>query len=80
MIAIIKKARARGVGAGIHCIMGEDGLDLELRWIDAGANFILHGADIIAATDALGKEFNILKSGHQKQSGQQQASSNPRNI
>ena len=60
---IIQRARAKGVGAGIHFIMGADNIDLELKWIEAGANFIVHSADIIAARDALKKEFAILKSG-----------------
>ena len=60
---IIKKARDKGKGAGIHFAMGAGKIDLELEWIEAGANFILHSADIIAARDALRTEFAILKSG-----------------
>tara|TARA_B100001123_G_scaffold450292_2_gene619911 strand:- start:1398 stop:2225 length:828 start_codon:yes stop_codon:yes gene_type:complete len=59
---IIQKARDKGKGAGIHFAMGAGKIDLELEWIKAGANFILHSADIIAAIDALRTEFSILKS------------------
>lgn len=61
---IIGKARSRGVGAGIHCVMGSDALDLELRWIEAGANFVLHSADIIAAMETLKREIGLLKAGN----------------
>ncbi len=60
---IIRKARSRGVGAGIHCVMGSDTLDLEQSWIEAGANFVLHSADIIAAMETLKREFGLLKAG-----------------
>ena len=60
---IIQTARQNGRGAGIHAIMGSKGLDLESAWIEAGANFILHSADLIAAVDSLKSEFEILKAG-----------------
>jgi 2-keto-3-deoxy-L-rhamnonate aldolase RhmA len=60
---IIQRARAKGLGAGIHFCLGDAGLDLELKWIEDGANFIVHSADIIAAMQGLKKEFDILKSG-----------------
>lgn len=61
---IIGKARSSGVGAGIHCVMGSDALDLEQRWIEAGANFVLHSADIIAAMETLKREIGLLKAGN----------------
>ena len=60
---IIQSTRQNGRGAGIHAIMGSKGLDLESAWIEAGANFILHSADLIAAVDSLKSEFEILKAG-----------------
>ncbi len=60
---IIGKARSSGVGAGIHCVMGSDALDLEQSWIEAGANFVLHSGDIIAAMETLKREIGLLKAG-----------------
>jgi len=40
---IIKKARAKGVGAGIHFSAG---IDLEIQWAKAGGNLILHSSDV----------------------------------
>ncbi|MDB2499637.1 aldolase/citrate lyase family protein [bacterium] len=77
---IIQTARAKHRGAGIHAIMGARGLDLESGWIEAGANFILHSADIIAAMDSLHSEFNTLKSGVHKGSENQADSTDPINI
>ena len=63
---IIGKARSRGVGAGIHCVMGSHSLDLEQSWIEAGANFVLHSADIIVAMEGLKREIGLLKAGNAK--------------
>lgn len=59
---IIQTARHKRRGAGIHAIMGARGLDLEMKWVEAGANFILHSADLIAAVDSLKSEFKTLRS------------------
>lgn len=77
---IIRQARAKGLGAGIHCIMGEEGIDLELQWIESGANFILHSADIMAAIGALRKEFTLLKAGRVSLDSDQLIPSTPINI
>jgi len=47
---VIRKARARDVGVGIHYSWG---MDLELVWAKEGANFIVHSSDISLATSAL---------------------------
>ena len=77
---ILQRARARGLGAGIHFIMGQQNIELELNWIEAGANFIVHSADIIAARDALNKEFAILKSGKLPNGDDFSSSAEPINI
>jgi len=77
---IIQTARAKGRGAGIHAIMGADGLDLELKWIEAGANFILHSADIIAAMGSLKKEIAVLKAGKAATDSEQNTTKNTINI
>ena len=51
---IIKKARARGVGAGIHFW---EGLEQEIEWARAGANLFLHSADVLLFTKSLRKDL-----------------------
>jgi 4-hydroxy-2-oxoheptanedioate aldolase len=58
--AIITKARARGIGAGIH-IIHEHGLDAELRWAKLGANLILHHADLLAFRFAMARDLARLR-------------------
>ena len=41
--AIIAKARAAGVGVGIHFSAG---IEPEIAWAKAGANFIIHSSDL----------------------------------
>lgn len=59
---IIRKACEHNVGAGIHLIYPEDGLEQEIRWVQAGANLIIHSADAIAFRDTLRKEIDHIKS------------------
>jgi staphyloferrin B biosynthesis citrate synthase len=47
---IIAKARAHGVGAGIHYWWG---IENELRWAKDGANLIVHSGDIALFADTL---------------------------
>jgi 4-hydroxy-2-oxoheptanedioate aldolase len=47
---IIAKARARGVGAGVHYWSP---IEDELRWVKSGANLIVHSGDIALFADAL---------------------------
>ncbi len=77
---IIRKARSRGVGAGIHCVMGSDSLDLEQRWIETGANFVLHSADIVAAMETLRREIGLLKTGKVSPEDGEMKSEDPINI
>src|SRR6185295_12108260 len=55
---IFRKARAAGLGAGIHSWMPAA---REAAWCRAGANFVIHSSDIIATRDALTAEINALR-------------------
>lgn len=59
---IIRKAREHNVGAGIHLIYPDGGLEQEIRWGQAGANLIIHGADAIAFRDTMRREIDRIKS------------------
>jgi 4-hydroxy-2-oxoheptanedioate aldolase len=56
--AIFRRARAAGVGAGIHSWMPAA---REAAWCAAGANFIIHSSDIIATRDTLTAEIDALR-------------------
>jgi 4-hydroxy-2-oxoheptanedioate aldolase len=56
--SIVTKARARGVGAGIHSWMG---VAREVAWAQAGMNFFIHSADIIAMKETLTREVGELR-------------------
>ena len=56
---ILRRARARGVGAGIHSWMG---VPREIAWArEAGMNFLIHSADIIARKEKLSSEIGELR-------------------
>src|SRR5213076_646100 len=55
---IFRKARAAGVGAGIH-FWGD--LDLEAAFVRDGANLLIHSADISLFQKHLQLELNALK-------------------
>ena len=55
---IAHRARARGVGAGIHCWMG---VQHEIAWAQAGFNFFIHSADITAMKEKLTAEVRELR-------------------
>ena len=52
---ILTKARAAGVGAGIH-FWGD--LEQEIEWARCGANLFLHSADVMLFTSALRSDLN----------------------
>jgi 2-keto-3-deoxy-L-rhamnonate aldolase RhmA len=58
VIDIFRRARAAGVGAGIHSWMPAT---REATWCAAGANFIIHSSDIIATRDLLTTEIDALR-------------------
>jgi 4-hydroxy-2-oxoheptanedioate aldolase len=55
---IAHAARTRGVGAGIHSWMG---VAREIAWAEAGLNFFIHSADIIAMKQTLATEVRELR-------------------
>ena len=57
---IITKARARGIGAGIHFGFTGD-VGPEIEWIKMGANLVAHSTDISAFTQTLKSQFEALK-------------------
>ena len=57
---IIRKARARGIGAGIH-VYDSDFIKMEPEWVKAGANLIVHLTDGRAWRSALCSEVAALK-------------------
>ncbi len=56
--AIIRKARAKNVGAGIHFSAG---IDPEIAWAREGMNLIVHSSDIAAFSQALRADFQALR-------------------
>ncbi len=54
---IISKARAAGVGVGIHHNFAHH----EIAWIKAGANLVMHSSDISAFNRALTAEFKQIR-------------------
>lgn len=58
LTSIFRRARAAGVGAGIHSWMPAT---REAAWCAAGANFIIHSSDIIATRDTLTAEIDALR-------------------
>jgi 4-hydroxy-2-oxoheptanedioate aldolase len=58
---IIAKARAGGVGVGIHATYAH-ALAHEKRWIELGMNLIVHWSDIAAFRYAMRRDLDLLKS------------------
>jgi 4-hydroxy-2-oxoheptanedioate aldolase len=55
---VFRKARAAGVGAGVHFSWG---MDPQIAWAREGANLIIHSSDFKAVGDALGADFRHLR-------------------
>ena len=58
ILTILRKARAAGVGAGIHTWMS---VEREAVWCAAGANFIIHSSDLTATREGLSREITALR-------------------
>ncbi|HEY0967822.1 MAG TPA: aldolase/citrate lyase family protein [Opitutaceae bacterium] len=58
VVDIFRRARAAGVGAGIHTWMP---VAREEAWCRAGANLLIHSSDIIATRDAISAEISALR-------------------
>ena len=54
-------ARAAGVGAGIHMAYYDAEMKQEKRWIERGANLIIHSADILAFQWSMAEEIRELR-------------------
>ncbi len=57
---IFEKARAAGIGAGLHA-MYADAIEQELRWARMGANVILHQADILSFRLAMQRDIRQMR-------------------
>lgn len=57
---IIRKARAKHIGAGIHYTMGD--IEQEIRWIqEEGANLIVHRADFIVFANQMRAQISHIR-------------------
>lgn len=54
ILEIITRARAKGLGAGVHF---SNGIEPEIRWAQNGANLILHSSDLYLVRDALARDL-----------------------
>jgi 4-hydroxy-2-oxoheptanedioate aldolase len=57
---IIKKARACGIAAGGHTGF-RSSLDIQMEWVKAGANIIMHSADIFLFAEKLQDDINCIR-------------------
>lgn len=55
---IIRSARARKIGAGVHYWLG---VDRQIEWMRLGANLIVHSGDITLVTDSLSRDLKRLR-------------------
>jgi len=55
---IIGKARARGIGAGIHY---SSGVDQEIEWARDGSNLIIHSSDLALFTETVRRDITAMK-------------------
>jgi 2-keto-3-deoxy-L-rhamnonate aldolase RhmA len=55
---IIRRARAAGVGAGIHFWAG---IDQEIAWAQAGANLIMHSSDLTLFSQGLKRDLAEMR-------------------
>ena len=65
---IIKKARSKNKGAGIH-VTYPSGYKSEIEWARKGANLIVHGGDIIAFQHSTQNEIKEIKKALNDKSG-----------
>ncbi len=55
---IIRKARAKNVGVGIHY---SEGIDKEIAWAEEGANLIIHSSDISLTQTTLARDLDHFR-------------------
>jgi 4-hydroxy-2-oxoheptanedioate aldolase len=58
VLEIIRQARSRNLGAGVHFW---DDIQREAAWAKAGANLLMHSADIRFVREGLNLEFQRLR-------------------
>jgi len=58
VLDIIRRARAKGIGAGVHFW---DDLDLEIEYAKAGATFVIHSFDLRLAMRALKNDIEEIR-------------------
>ncbi len=58
VLEVIRQARSRNVGAGVHFW---DDIEREAAWAKAGANLVMHSADIRFVRNGLSREFKQLR-------------------
>jgi 2-keto-3-deoxy-L-rhamnonate aldolase RhmA len=63
---IISKAREKGLGAGIHL---SESAELQIKWAKAGANIILHSADITLFQQRLKEDITDIRRALGEQEG-----------
>lgn len=60
VMTVLKKARSKNVGAGIH-VFYASGFQQEILWAKQGANLIVHSSDIIAFKSTIQREIMNIK-------------------
>jgi 4-hydroxy-2-oxoheptanedioate aldolase len=70
---IFTAARKAGKGAGIHFFSG--GIAQEIDFLQAGANLVVHGADVLIYKHALSEDITTLRKamGDERQTGSEDA-------
>lgn len=58
VLEVIRQARSRNVGAGVHFW---DDIEREVAWAKAGANLLMHSADIRFVREGVKREFQQLR-------------------
>jgi 2-keto-3-deoxy-L-rhamnonate aldolase RhmA len=56
---IMNKARSNNIGVGIHNTGAS--IEKEIEWIKAGANIVMHKADILTFMDAMSMDLKVIK-------------------
>jgi 4-hydroxy-2-oxoheptanedioate aldolase len=70
---IFSAARRAGIGAGCHLGFPGYGVELELEWMEQGANLVLHKGDILAFQEALIRDMDALRAGRAPRGGSSDA-------
>lgn len=55
---IVRTARAKGIGAGVHFWLG---IERQMEWMRLGANLVVHSGDITLFTDSLNRDLKLFR-------------------